>query len=501
VKARVLFRFRGDASVATTNYVEKARAAAREVGFDPDIFVAQVNQESGFNPDVPDHWAGDPPQLIIGICQFAAGTAAGLGINPRDPDEAIPAAAAYMGRLLDKYGGDYSLALAAYNAGSGAVDKYHGVPPYSETQAYVKLILGAAGKPVAAATVTAPQTNIDAGMGVPSQSSTPPTTSRYANAFTPSNYAIVAGSAAYGDVLFGRRYRVIVSDLSGNNALDVSDLHCRFSIVKSALPPFPMTSVTIFNLNAETENAIINESYRIVVEGGYVGSRYGLLTDANIIQVIRSKEDGTSYRLDLIAMDSDVFANYGVAAFTLLRGQNKRAVIERVASTASVPTQLGNISPNLSDTQYPRGRVVFGLGRDILRQLAQSESAHYYQEDGRVNIVRADDLPTDEIIDLTPSTGLIGTPSQQDYGVNIQMLLEPRLKIGTMVHVDNSLVRNQQYETEQVPYSLDKDGLYKIAKFTHSGDSRGVPWYSEVVGISQAGKLPSMISSGLQNPF
>ena len=112
-----------------------ARAAALQAGIDPDIFVRQIQQESGFNPTAKSG-AG-----ALGIAQFMPGTAAGLGVDPSDPYASLDAAARMDAQHLKQYGGDWSRTLAAYNAGPGAVEKYGGVPPFEETQRYVSNIL------------------------------------------------------------------------------------------------------------------------------------------------------------------------------------------------------------------------------------------------------------------------------------------------------------------------------------------------------------------------
>jgi len=316
------------------------------------------------------------------------------------------------------------------------------------------------------------------------------------------NFEEVPNSAQYGDVLYGRKYQVIVSDLNGDKALDVSQLHCKFELYKTMLVQPNYSTVTIYNLSPETENAIIQEGYRCVVSGGYVGSQYGMLMDFNVIQPIRYKENGTDFVLQLVGMDSDIFYAYGTANFSLLRGQNARQVIGKVASSCSVPTDIGILSSSLDDTKrLSRGKVVFGLAVDVLRQIAKSEGMAYYMEDGKINFIHPSDPPTDEIIDLTPQTGLIGVPEQQEYGVSIRMLLNPQVKIGSMIHIDNSLVRNQQYSVGEPIYQLDQDGIYRVISLCHRGDTRGQDWYTEVNTVSQTGVLPNMISSGAQNPL
>jgi len=92
--------------------------------------------------------AGDPSAISLagaeGLMQLMPGTAAGCGVSDAfDPNQNVQCGAGYLKQLLDRYHGDVTLAVAAYNAGPGAVDRYHGVPPYPETQAYVARVVSA----------------------------------------------------------------------------------------------------------------------------------------------------------------------------------------------------------------------------------------------------------------------------------------------------------------------------------------------------------------------
>ena len=120
------------------DYVELARQKALKYGLNPDLFVRQIQAESSFNPNAVS------PKGAIGLGQIMPATAKELGINPNDPDQNLDGAARYMRQQLDTFG-DYSLALAAYNAGAGNVRKAGGIPNFTETQNYVSKIMGTGG--------------------------------------------------------------------------------------------------------------------------------------------------------------------------------------------------------------------------------------------------------------------------------------------------------------------------------------------------------------------
>jgi soluble lytic murein transglycosylase-like protein len=116
-------------------YASMAGAAARKYGIPEDLFKKLVQQESNWNPRAKSH-AG-----AIGLAQLMPMTAKLLGVDPYNPKQNLEGGARYLKQQYRTFG-SWRLALAAYNAGPKAVEKYGGVPPYRETKNYVRKILG-----------------------------------------------------------------------------------------------------------------------------------------------------------------------------------------------------------------------------------------------------------------------------------------------------------------------------------------------------------------------
>ncbi len=124
-------------SAQSSQYDSLVEAAAQRYGIEPAVLHGLIQQESGFDPSAQSS-AG-----ASGLTQLMPATASSMGVaNPLNPAESIEGGARYLSQLMGQFSGNTTDALAAYNAGPGAVKQYGGVPPYAETQSYVTKVLG-----------------------------------------------------------------------------------------------------------------------------------------------------------------------------------------------------------------------------------------------------------------------------------------------------------------------------------------------------------------------
>lgn len=282
------------------------------------------------------------------------------------------------------------------------------------------------------------------------------------------------------------------------NALDVSDLRCVFLCEKSLNDTPNYSQITIYNMNQQTISSI-KAGDRVVLEAGYEGGNYGMIFTGDIVQPMVHRESSTDIALTLIVQDGDVYLNSAFTAQTLSKASTQDDVIS-VCLNSDVAR--GAITGDLPKTKLVRGKVLFGKSAKYLRKVAANSKGQFYIEDGKVNIVAASDYASNQAVELNPETGLIGMPEQTDDGVKGQCLINPSIKLNTLIYINSKLVTQKQVAEGETKYTaVNADGVYRIVKLTVEGDTHGDQWYMTFEAITQSGKKPTGMSSGETNPW
>lgn len=297
---------------------------------------------------------------------------------------------------------------------------------------------------------------------------------------------------------YKRRAQLLVT--SASQALDLSEAHFKFRTVQQDVESPNNASIRVYNLSRKTM-ALIREEYdRVVLQAGYESS-FGVIFDGTIKQWRIGRENGTDNYIDILAADGDLAYNFSLVNKTLAAGWTHEEAIRAAIGEMSafgvsqgyIDSQglLGGAVPN------PRGKVMFGLPRTILRNSVRSVGATWSIQNGKVDVIPLDGYKPGEAVVLNALTGLIGRAEQTVDGIEARALLNPRMDVGTLVRIASSEINRllqANPDAAPVPYNqwaglqllptVEEDGLYRVFVAEHEGDTRGQAWYTKITCLS-----------------
>lgn len=294
---------------------------------------------------------------------------------------------------------------------------------------------------------------------------------------------------------YGRKASLIVS--AGSSGLDLSQLRFTFQTSAQNEETPNNCRIRVYNLKSDTVKQVQKEFTRVVLQAGYEQS-YGVIFDGTIKQFRVGRENGTDTYLDILAADGDQAYNFGVVNQTLASGstpaQRRDALIK---SMSKYGIQQG-VDQMLPGGVLPRGKVLFGMPRVFLRGLAQSNGCTWGISNGKVNILAMDGYLPGEAVKLTSATGMVGVPEATIDGIKVRCLLNPRIVVGGLVHIDNTSINQtaaskqtnpanvafDTYKGVQLFADVTNDGLYAVYVAEHEGDTRGHNWYTNLVCLA-----------------
>lgn len=287
---------------------------------------------------------------------------------------------------------------------------------------------------------------------------------------------------------YGRTISLLVfgTDLNG---LDLSKLRIKFSVKRSDTMTPNTADIRVYNLEEKTALQIQKEFKKVILQAGYEGN-YGVIFQGNIKQVILGRESGQDTFIDIVAGDGDRAYNFAIVNQTLAAGATQmdqvKASSGAMASRGVTDGYLGEMPNN----QLPRGKVMYGNARNYLRDVAESTDKSWSIQDEKITFVpKKSYLPGERVV-ITAKTGMIGTPQQTNEGVNVKMLLNPMIKIGGRVQIDNRSIERYKINLTvpnspaNIPAPLTADGVYYVLVCEHQGDTRGIEWYTTLICLN-----------------
>lgn len=306
---------------------------------------------------------------------------------------------------------------------------------------------------------------------------------------------------------FGRRASLFVirPEFKGNNpsafvpesVIDLSAMHFTFKTVAADAESPNNAIIRVFNLSrGEQQNTvqdIIKGEYsRVILQAGYEKGEFAVIFDGNIRQFRVGRLNATDTYLDLLAADGDLGYNFSQISQSIAAGSTPKQRIDAiVASMKKYGLSEGSIAPSTGGT-LPRGKVLFGMSRAMLRQQAITQQASWSIQNGKINMIPLDGYLPSDPVELNALNGMIGLPEQTNDGIKVKCLLNPKILAGQAVRINNRSINQtiqanptvgpvpfNQWAGIQLLADVTSDGLYRVYVAEHEGDTRGQAWYTE----------------------
>jgi hypothetical protein len=289
---------------------------------------------------------------------------------------------------------------------------------------------------------------------------------------------------------FGTKANLVVS--TGGKGLDISQQQFRFE-VRGADNETPNTAVIrVYNLSDSTAKSIIAEFDTVTLQAGFQFGNFGIIFQGTIKQFRRGRERNVDNYLDILAADGDEAYNFGVVNQSFAAGGSYSDQLTALSSAMGTTVDPNADSYVSTGGILPRGKVLFGMARLYMRNIQQNTNSRWSIQNGKVTLVPNTGYLPGDIVKLNSSSGLIGVPEQTDNGITISCLLNPLIKIGQRVQINNAdinqaTIKEQffpSYTSQYYPASLSHDGIYRVLVAEHIGDTRGSDWQTELTCLN-----------------
>lgn len=311
----------------------------------------------------------------------------------------------------------------------------------------------------------------------------------------------------------------LVAEDAQQGSIDLSNMRVRFTIthMTNQMPatlmahiynPSRATALKLINMKTIPTgqpvsrgegNAGDSSAAKITLQAGYEGN-FGIIFKGDLIQTKAGRESPTDTFVDLFCGDGDWAHVWGKINRTLAAGYTPHDVNGVFKDALSQYGQTVNDLPQDVPSQAaPRGKVMYGMARDYQSDLAKTYQLTAFPRYGSLEWLPQSAYRPGDIVIVNSNTGMIGIPQQTQYGVSVQMLLNPSVGPGTLLRIANrdiargqavaTISREGTFGNTQLTKSLnepneDADGAYKVLGVDHEGDTRGTEWYTRAECVS-----------------
>lgn len=302
---------------------------------------------------------------------------------------------------------------------------------------------------------------------------------------------------------------IVYSGGGAQQGIELGQLRVVFNLHKKVLQSPDLLEARVYNLSPQTMAKVI-EFNRVQLSAGYQFGNYGMLFDGTIVQFRRAKENPTDTYLEIIAGDGDKLN--GAASFHRFEpGTKESAAVNTLIGDTGLDT--GHISSLVGTDTFKRPWIVAGATQQYLREITQKYSANFWSDQGKINIVQQNEYMPGEAVVLAPPTGLVGIPEVTPQGIQARCLLNSKLVLGGLIKLDKSLISGIPYlpggqemgpnqlaqsmpiargrTPLDVPQGTSPVGTYKVIMMEVTGDTRGQPWYQDLIciGLDASGSV------------
>jgi hypothetical protein len=290
-------------------------------------------------------------------------------------------------------------------------------------------------------------------------------------------------------------------------ALEFGSFRCVFQVKRGDYQNPNTADIRIYNLNDATANRIQNEFTQLTLSAGYQGTAPGQIFNGTIKQVRKGRYNQLDSYVDVTAAEGDEAYNYSSLALSLKAGAaTPQNMVEHFLSSVGEFGVTKGYVPELPANALPRGRVLYGQTRDELRDFGKRFGFSFNLNDGRLSIIPLRSyIPSGVVPLISPQTGLIGIPEQMQNGLNVRVLLNPSIKVGQLIQLDSKAINQLRYGTDSNSQAtnvglaasatkINAQGFYYVMIANHSGDTRGNPWYTDLVCLDVDASIPQSIA-------